>query len=130
MVDAPVRANTTENITGSKVSGIYLRVEAYATTAGALSNVYMAVVKNPGSALVLPNPNVVGASDLKKYYIHQEMVMLQQEVNGNPRTLFNDVIMIPKGYRRNGPDDRLSVQIFAPGVNVNVCIQAHYKEFR
>ncbi len=129
-VDAPVLANTDEVETGSKVNGIYLKVEIHAITAGALPNAYLALFKNPGANLTAVNPNVVGASDLKKYYIHQEMVMLEKQVNGNPRTLFNGVIAIPRGYRRNGPADKLQLLIFSPGVDLNICVQCHYKEFR
>ncbi len=129
-VDAPVIANTAEVGTGSTVNGIYLNVEGYATTAGALANIYMNIQKNPGNDLIFPNPNVIGASDKKKFVIHQEMKMLEQSVNGNPRTIFNGVIAIPRGYRRNGPNDRLQIVLFAPGVNCNVCFQCHYKEFR
>ncbi len=128
--DSPVLANTTEVETGSKVNGIYFNAEAYATTAGALANIYMMITKNPGGNLVFPDPNGVGADDNKRYVIHQEMKMLEQSVNGNPRTIFNGVIVIPRGYRRNGPNDSLNVVFFAPGVNCNVCFQCHYKEFR
>ncbi len=134
-VDAPVLANPDEVETGSKVNGIYLKVEAYATSSGALSNFYMMVFKNPGNNLVFPNPNVVGTSDNKKYVIHQEMVMLQKEptmdsLGGNPRVVFNGVIVIPRGYRRNGPDDSLRIKFFTPGVTAELCLQCHYKEFR
>ncbi len=128
--DTPTIANTRDVETGSKVNGIYLKVEVYATTAAALANVYMAVVKNPDDNLTFPNPNAMGADDNKKYSIHQEMVMMEQSVNGNPRTLFNGVIVIPRGYRRNGPGDKLQLLTFAPGVNFSQCIQCHYKEFR
>ncbi len=132
-VDAPVLASTTHVETGSKVNGIYLRVEAGSneTDAGAIPQVYMVVWKNPGTALgTLPNGNVVGASDLKRYAIHQEMVMLNNLAGGNPRTVFNGVIKIPKGYIRQGPNDRLQVTIFSTAVNMVICIQCHYKEFR
>jgi len=128
--DAPVLANREEVETGSKINGIYLRVEGYATTAGALANLYLIIMKNPGTNLTFPNANVVGSDDNKRYVIHQEMVMLEQSVNGNPRTLFNGVIVIPRGYRRMGPADGLQIGLFAPGVNVNFCFQCHYKEFR
>lgn len=128
--DSPVLANVTEVETGSKVNGIYLKVEGYATTAGALANLYMIIMKNPGNNLTVPAPNVVGSNDNKRYVIHQEMVMLEQSVNGNPRTLFNGVIIIPRGYRRFGPGDRLTMALLSPGVNVNLCYQVHYKEFR
>ncbi len=129
-VDAPVLGSVAQVETGSKVNGIYLKVEVHAITAGALPNAYMAVFKNPGNNLTPVNPNVVGSSDLKKYYIHQEMVMLEKQVNGNPRTLMNGVIVIPRGYRRNGPADKLSLLLFSPGIDLNICIQCHYKEFR
>ncbi len=129
-VDAPVLANTKEVETGCKVNGIYLKVECYATTAGALSNVYMSVYKNQGGNITAPTPNTVGANDNKRYVIHQEMIMLEQSVNGNPRVLFNGVIALPRGYRRFGPGDLLNVTFLSPGVNINLCLQCHYKEFR
>ncbi len=129
-VDAPVLANTNEVETASKVNGIYLKVEAYARTAAALANCYLLVAKNPGGNLSIPNPNAVGIDDNKKYVIHQEMVMMQRVVNGNPRTLFNGVIVIPRGYRRFGPNDNLLLRVLSPGVDIDLCIQCHYKEFR
>ncbi len=129
-VDAPVLGSSNQVETGSLVNAIYLKVEVVATSSAALSNCYMMIAKNPGGNLTLPSPNIVGTSDNKKYIIHQEMLMLQQQDNSNPRTLFNGVIVIPRGYRRNGPNDTLTISVLAPGVNINFCIQAHYKEFR
>ncbi len=129
-VDSPVLANVSEVETSSVVNGIYLRVEVYATSSAALSNVYMIVWKNPGANLIAPAANTVGSNDNKKYVIHQEMVMLQKVTNSNPRTLFNGVIVIPRGYRRFAPNDKLQIAILAPGVNIEVCFQEHFKEFR
>ncbi len=129
-VDAPTLANTEQVETGSTVNGIYLKVEAYNVGNQALSNFYLAIAKNPGNNLTFPNANAVGGDDNKKYVIHQEMVMLQRQANSNPRTIFNGVIAIPRGYRRNGPDDRTQILIFTPGVSADFCWQAHYKEFR
>ncbi len=129
-VDTPVIGDTDGVETGSTVNAIYLHAEVIATSAAALPNVYMFVFKNPGANLTAPEGNVVGISDNKKYVIHQEMVMMQKVNNGNPRTLFNGVISIPRGYRRNGPDDNMSVLYFSPGINFEVCTQCHYKEFR
>ncbi len=129
-VDAPVVANVSEVESGSTVNGIYLNVEAYATTAGALSNLYMYMAKNPGNAITLPAPNSVGNQATKKYVFHQEMKMLQKQVNGNPRTIFNGVIVVPKGYRRQSISDIILLRFLSPGVNADVCVQAHYKEFR
>ncbi len=130
-VDAPVLANTADCETSSIVNGIYLKVEVTNVgTTGVLANVYMIVIKNPGGNLTFPLGNVIGSSDNKKYVFHQEMIMLQQIHDSNPRTLFNGVIAIPKGYRRNGPNDQILVGITAPGTDTNFCVQCHYKEFR
>ncbi len=128
--DTPTLAQVEEVETASKVNGIYLKVEINATSSAALANAYLSVSKNPGNNLAIPPPNQVGSSDNKKYVIHQEMVMLQQVTNSNPRTLFNGVIVIPRGYRRNGPNDKLILKIQSPGVALNFCVQCHYKEFR
>ncbi len=131
-VDAPVLSATTHVETGSKVNGIYLRVEVGSneTDAGAIPQVYMAIFKNPGTNLTVVDAAAVGANDNKRFVIHQEMVMVNNLAGGNPRTLFNGVIAIPKGYRRFGPDDRLQCLIKSTAVNMVVCIQCHYKEFR
>jgi len=129
-VDAPVLANTNECITGSRVNGIYLDVEAYGTSAAALSNLYMYVWKNPGGNLTRPGANAIGASDNKRYVLHQEMVMFQKVANSNPRTVFKGVIALPRSYRRNGPQDILELVLLAPGITFDVCVQCHYKEFR
>ncbi len=131
--DSPTLANTTEVETGSSVNGIYLRVEVASTEAediGAIPNVYMIVTKNPGGNITVPTPNAVGSNDNKRFVIHQEMVMIQNARGGNSRTLFNGVIAIPKGYRRFAPNDTLLCTFLSPQVNIAVCVQCHYKEFR
>ncbi len=129
-VDAPVLGNASEVQTGSTVNGIYLKVEGYATSSGALTNGYLMIFKNVGGNNVAPAANAVGTSDAKRYVIHQEMVMFQKVSNSNPRTLFNGVVVIPRGYRRMGPDDRLELHLLTPGSSADMCIQCHYKEFR
>ncbi len=128
--DTPLLTANNAVETGSKVNGIYLNVEAYATSAGAISNIYMAIVKNPGGNIVEPTANLIGVSDNKRFVIHQEMKMMQQVDKGNPRTIFNGVIAIPKGYRRNAPNDLLVISLLTTGVTANFCFQCHYKEFR
>ncbi len=131
-VDAPVLGNTTEVETGSKVNGIYLNVQVASneTDAGAIPNIYMAVLKNPMGDFTSINPSTLGDDDRKKYIIHQEMIMVNNLAGGNPRTLFSGVIAIPRGYRRNGPNDKLQIALFSTAVNFIFCIQCIYKEFR
>ncbi len=133
-VDAPVLANESEVVTGANVHGVYLKLEVASNEAidlGAIPNVYMMVLKNPGGNLSFPGPNAIGASDNKKYVIHQEMVMIENKGQGsNSRVLFNGVIVIPKLYRRFGPNDTLQLNILSPALNIVFCLQCHYKEFR
>ncbi len=90
----------------------------------------MMVYKNPGGNIGGFDPSTVGSNDNKRFVIHQKMIMFQQVTNSNPRTLFNGVIVIPKGYRRFAPNDVLELRFKAPGTSVNFCFQCHYKEFR
>ncbi len=131
-LDNPVQANTKDVQNGSKINGIFLIVEVSrtGTTSDVLANVYFYFFKNIGNNLTLPAANAVGPDDNKRYVIHQEMVMLQGNNASNPRTLFKGVIAFPRGYRRNGPQDRWQIRLTTPGVNINYCIQAHFKEFR
>ncbi len=129
-VDAPVLATTNQVQTGCTINGIYLKVEANAVTSAALANFYMFVAKNPGTNVNLPPPNAVGSDDNKRFVIHQEMIMFQQQSGSNPRTVFNGVIVIPRGMRRMAPDDNIVIVFLSPGVQTNICLQCHYKEFR
>ncbi len=120
--------------TGSTVNGFYITIEIVASenVVGSTPNFYLSFQKNPGGNLVLPQPNIVGTSDNKKFVFHQEMVMLENVQGGNPRNVFKGVIAIPKHMRRFGPNDRIEVSVFIPstGVDVVMCYQAHFKEFR
>ncbi len=102
-----------------------------AISLGAIPNFYIAIWKNPGDNLTRPVANAVGANDIKRFVIHQEMSMIENKGQGsNPRTIFNGVVVIPKGMRRNGPDDKWEIVYISPALDVAVCMQAHYKEFR
>ncbi len=128
--DTPTLAVRDSVETGSKINAIYIKVEAVATSSAALPNMYFILFKNVGGNLGTPAANTVGLSDNKRFVIHQEMIMFQEQTGSNPRTVFNGVIKLPRGYRRNGPNDIWQIGLLAPGVSVNFCIQCHYKEFR
>ncbi len=132
--DTPVLADTNGVETGSKVNGIYLRVEVASNEAadvGAVPQVYLAIVKNPGGNITVPSISGIGVSDNKRFVIHQEMLMIENTGRGgNPRTLFNGVIAIPKGYRRFAPNDTLELSLLSPALDIIFCFQCHYKEFR
>ncbi len=134
-VDAPVLGSPTQCETGSKVNGIYLKLEVLHSSGVGLPNFYMMVRKNPGNIFGpgTVNPKAVGINDDKKWTIHQEMVMGSGDAgNGLPRVAFNGVIKIPRGYARNGPNDKLELVMItgqAP-IAFDWCMQCHYKEFR
>ncbi len=131
-IDAPTLANTSSVETGCTVNAIFLKVEINqtSTTGGGLPNAYLIIVKNVGGNLLSIPANAVGSDDNKRFVIHQEMVMRQNLDNGNPRILFQGVIMIPKGYRRFGINDLLQIGILNPAGTMDVCLQCIYKEFR
>jgi len=129
--DTPTLAATNEVQTGSVVNGIYLHVEVSHTSGVGRPNIYMIIEKLPGNAFGPAPADAVGATDTKKFVIHQEMIMMSGDAgNGLPRPLFNGVISIPKHMRRFGPDDRLIVGLLSKTVNADFCLQTHYKEFR
>ncbi len=132
--DTPTLAVTNAVETGSKINGFYIRFEAASNEAislGAIPNFYFYVWKNPGDNLTAPTPNAVGANDNKRFVIHQEMTMLENKGQGsNARTVYNGVVVVPKGMRRMGPDDKWKIQFLSPAIDVVTCVQCHYKEFR
>ncbi len=132
--DTPTLGNTSGVETGAKINAFYIRFEAASNEAidlGAIPNFYLFVAKNPGGNITLPAANAVGASDNKRFVVHQEMSMLENKGQGsNARTIFNGVVVIPKGYRRTGPNDVWVVQTLCPALATVQCIQVHYKEFR
>ncbi len=96
----------------------------------------MILMKNPGNNLAIPYPSQVGASDSKKYVIHQEMLMqtgVSADANSFPRTMFKGVIKIPGNYRRMGINDRLAfsfaLDTAETTASVSVCVQCIYKEY-
>ncbi len=133
-MDNPAAANTNEVAIGSRVSSIFLVVEAVSndTSTTATPNFYLAVYKNPGNNMVFPDAQGMGTSDTKRFVLHQEMVMMNPVAGGNPRIVFKGVIRIPPRIQRMATGDKLFVQLFIPstGVKAIACTQCIYKEFR
>ncbi len=128
--DSPSLAAVTEVTVGSTVNAIFLNIQVAATSTAALANVYMYVMKNPGGNLTTVKANVVGAADIKKFVLHQEMIMTEKNTTAIPRTLFKGVIRIPPRLKRFGTNDKLVISFLSPGVTFDYCVQCIYKEFR
>ncbi len=132
--DTPTLGSTASVETGCKINGFYIRAEIASNEAislGAIPNIYFMLWKNPGGNLVRPGANGVGSSDNKRFVIHQEMSMIENKGQGsNARTIYNGVVVVPKGYRRMGPNDLWEIQLLCPALDTAQCVQCHYKEFR
>ncbi len=132
--DTPTLGGVASVETGSKINGFYIRIEIASNEAislGAIPNVYMYIWKNPGGNLTRLAANAVGSNDNKRFVIHQEMSMIENKGQGsNARTLFNGVVVVPKGMRRNGPNDIWELVLLCPALDTAQCVQVHYKEFR
>ncbi len=132
-VDSPVLANNTEVATASTVNSIFLNVQFAASSTAAIANIYMYIWKNPGANIAVaqvPDGNKVGVSDMKKLIFHQEMSMSEKNTTAIPRTLFKGVLKLPRHMRRFGYKDELLLEMYAPGVTHDVCVQCIYKEYR
>ncbi len=137
-VDNPVLTTTNAVQTASTVSAIYLRVEVKqgAVASTVANNIYMIVFHNVAGSLSAPAIDTLGSSDRKNQVIHQEMLMLTPATaeSGFPRTMFNGVIVIPRGMRRNAVQDKLQVILQQSTGETNMttqfCVECIYKEFR
>ncbi len=133
-VDAPTLAATAEVEVGSRVNSMFINIQVIGTgVGGVLNQIYAIFYKNPGnnvSAADIPKGNVTGASDFKRQIFHTEMIMLSSSSDDIPQTLFKGVLAIPKIFRRMAINDKLKVQLYAPGGTSNFCVQAIYKDYR
>jgi len=135
--DNPTLANVAQVETASTVSAIFLNVQVYrVAVSSGVARFYFIVWKNPGGALITPNPSATGSDADKRHIIHQEMIVLNNSppVDGQtfPRTMFKGVIRIPRNLKRFGINDKLSVAFITPDSTgtANFCLQCIYKEFR
>jgi len=123
--------------TGAVMKWIFLNVQIIQkVAAGGVDNIYLAVYKNVGNnTALLANGDAIGASDRKRFVIHQEMVMTGNVLTAAaavPKTLFKGVLRIPKSLQRFGLEDRLQVIIShrtgEASQQSNFCLQCIYKE--
>jgi len=123
---------------GAVMKWFFLNVQVIQqVVAGGVDNVYLWIYKNLGNNVAYTtNGDAVGTNDLRRYVIHQEMVMTGNTFGvaaAVPKTLFKGVIRIPKSLQRFGTQDRLQVLIGHRTGEVTqqsrFCLQCIYKEF-
>ncbi len=126
---------------GCRVSSLFLSVELAGSNAyGGVARVYMGVAKNPGGNLIFPNLDSIGVSDNRKFYIHQEMLMVTRQATSGaggdwrfPRTIFHGVIRVPRQYQRQGMNDKIVLELQNANAEAtgssDWCVQCIYKEY-
>ncbi len=126
-----------QNDVGSNVRTIFLNIQVVnsVNAAGAINNVYMYVIVNPGGIIsnaTYPEVNEIGISNFRKQVFHQDMAMLSDANDSIPITLFKGVLKIPRKATRLGIDDKIIVFVGTPvgGAEVDACVQCIYKEIR
>ncbi len=131
-VDAPVLASVTQVETGSKVYGFFVTLEAYSTSSSGLGNIYVAFMKSPGGNIGSPTINNLGDDDAKRQVFFQKMRMMEKSTAGNPRTIVDGFIKIPKPFWTFRINDVIRMLILVPtgGNTADFCAQIIYKEFR
>ncbi len=135
--DNPLRTNANEVTNGSHVSSMFLNIQVINSldSVGSINNCYMYAFLNPSGLITpinFPLVNAVGASKVRNKIFHQDMVMLGDQADGIPLTLFKGVLKIPKKAQRMGIDDEISIRIGTPvgGAEVEACVQCIYKEYK
>lgn len=122
---------------GAVMTWFFLNVQVIQQiVAGGIDNIYLTIYKNVGNNTpLLVNGDAIGTTDLRRFIIHQEMVMTGSgnTVNSSiPKTLFKGVIRIPKSLQRFGTQDRLQVHISHRTGEATqqsaFCLQCIYKE--
>ncbi len=123
---------------GSTVHGMFLNVQIIQKVAASgVDNIYMIVYKDVAGATLQPAVDSVGTSNLRRFVLHQEMIMTGNVLTAAaaiPKTLFKGFIAFPKTFKRGAIDDRMQVVIGHRAGEVtqqsNFCLQAIFKEFR
>ncbi len=131
--DNPATTATADVQVGGRVNSIFLNIQVVNETDVALANVYMIIFKNPGNNIQsaqIPDANETGVSDFRKQIFHTEMAMMSDAGDSIPITLFKGVLKLPQRFQRMGINDNVTIQLKAPGTDVNFCVQCIYKEYR
>ncbi len=111
---------------GARLSAIYYTLYVFSDATSvqdSLVNVFWA--KDPASALALPNPGATGASDAKRFIIHEEKGLAGNRTNGMPM-IVKGVVRIPYKLGRFGINDSFVCHIRAP-VNGLFCLKHIYR---
>ncbi len=117
---------------GCTISSVFLSVFVYLDqTVGVNAPIIdWYIAKNPGTNLTLPSPGATGASDNRRWILHEEKGLSSDVTDGGTPMVFKGVIKIPRGRTRFGADDQLVIRLLTPSHQAFFCIKCIYKFYR
>ncbi len=129
-VNSPSNTVTTDCRHGATIKAIWLSLDFCGlATSGALQDMIVYLIKNPGANLTPPGVFAVGSSNEKKFVIKMWSAMTMRNQDGNPPYHWEGWIKIPKRYQRLGTDDIWQLVWGADGATGHGFFNAIYKEY-
>jgi len=130
-VDSPTTAVAVDVQRGCIIKAIWISLDVCGLAAtGALQNMEVFLIKNPGQNLTPPNPFTQGTSNEKKFIFKTWHAMTMRNQDDNPPYHWEGWIKIPKRYQRMGTDDRLQLNGGMSTLTGHMSVQCIYKWFR
>ncbi len=99
---------------GGRISAIYYSLYLFSNATeiqDSLMDIYW--WKKQADITTPPTPGQTGASESKRWVIHEEKGLAGNRTTGTPMVV-KGVLKIPKPYQRFGIDDKLEMRILAP----------------
>ncbi len=120
---------------GSKVTSLFLNIQAITTADTSLNNLYFYIFKNPQGSIPLADQvpaNATGTTGFKRQIFHTEMAMMSATNDSIPITLFKGVLKIPRVFQTMRLDDEIGINLFSPGAGNthDYCIEAIFKSYQ
>ncbi len=120
---------------GSRITSLFLNIQAIATAQTSLHNLYFYIFKNPQGSIPTTDQvpaNSTGTTSFKRQIFHTEMAMMGNVNDGIPITLFKGVLKLPKIFHTMRLDDEVGINFFSPGAGNtdDYCIEAIFKSYQ
>ncbi len=129
-VTAPSNTVDVECHRGGHIKSFWLSIDFCGlATSGAIQNIMVYLMKNPGDNLTPPGGFAVGTSNEKKFVIKQWTAMTMRNQDGNPPYHWEGWVKVPKLYQRMGTDDVWDVVFGADTSTGHGYVNAIYKEY-
>ncbi len=129
-VTAPSNTVTTDCHRGCVIKALWISLDFCGLAAtGALQNISVYLIKDPGDNLTPPGGFAIGSSNEKKFVFKQWTAMTMRNQDGNPPYHWEGWVKIPKRYQRMGADDVISLVFGADASTGHGFFNCIYKEY-